>query len=339
MLFAPGRFTKDRTMRRLATLLLPALALTACAPPAYGPGGYGGRYSSSYDGRDRWADDASQPIKARIVPDGNWFGVELNRPAYVAVFEILPGRGVGMVYPQTERTSSYGRSDAFRPAGFSSLRTPTTRRYDWYDLSRTSRYASDEPTYYFLVASRQPLRISRFQRSPDALRTVLGYNAYITLNYRNVMDDLVEAIVPGQPDDDWTTDVYAIWPSQSRRDRLAYDDSDRYTYVYCADGSITLVPLELLSFSCRGEHAAAGGPPRGSSGNPNPPPPPADTSTVHVPGRRRPEPATPAGGGSTNNGSAGRRTGPTPHPPPRGETPRTRPTGSDPPRAAPPSSG
>ncbi|MBV9110862.1 MAG: hypothetical protein JO306_15735, partial [Gemmatimonadetes bacterium] len=267
-------------MRRLATLLLPVLALTACAPGGYGPYPGGSRYSSRDS--DRWYDDRSVPLDARIVPDGSWFGVEMNRPAYVALFEILPGRGVAMVYPTN------GQRDEFYPAGYSAFRTPGSRRYDWYDTGYSGRYMDNEPRYVFLVASRRPLRVSRFIESQGSLRTVLGYSSYTAMNYRTVMNDLVDIIVPPQADDDWTTDVYSYWPSSQHRDRYAYDDQ-YYTRVYCGDGSYQLIPWELSGYACPGT-AHRHGHHTGASGNGGTPPPPRDTTQVASPGRRRPEP-------------------------------------------------
>ena len=297
-------------MRRLAALLLPVLALSACVAPGYGPYSGGGRYSSRSS--DRWYDDTSIPLAARIVPDGSWFGIQLNRPAYVAVFEILPGRGVAMVYP------TYGREDAFFPHGYSALRTPNARRYDWYDVSYSGRYQGSEPRFYFLVASRRPLRVSRFERSPGSLRSVLGYSAYSTLNYRTVMNDLVNVIVPPQSEDDWTTDVYAQWPN-SYPDRYAYDQG-RYVRVDCGGGVVDVVPWELYRFACRSVRQHTGQQTTGHTA----PPPRSDTTRVTTPGRHRPEPRDSVGGGTvTNPATEGART-PERRVEPRREMPRMR---------------
>src|SRR5689334_16607372 len=98
-------------MRRLATFLVPVLALSACYPGgSYGPSSDSYRYSS-----DRWYDAANIPLAARIERTGLGLGIRLNRPAYVAVFEILPGQGVGLYYP------AYQSENAYYPTGFSTL--------------------------------------------------------------------------------------------------------------------------------------------------------------------------------------------------------------------------
>lgn len=44
-------------------------------------------------------DPEGAPLRIRIEPDHNGWAVHLNRPASVALFEILPNRGVGLLYP------------------------------------------------------------------------------------------------------------------------------------------------------------------------------------------------------------------------------------------------
>ena len=86
------------------------------------------------------------------------------------------------------------------------------------------------------MASRRPLHnVQRFQRSPGALRSVLGLSDYASLSANTVMNDLVSAVVPAQPDDDSATDMFAIWPE--RRSSRYYSDDRRYVEVRCADGS------------------------------------------------------------------------------------------------------
>ncbi|HEV7589388.1 MAG TPA: hypothetical protein VGO40_14825 [Longimicrobium sp.] len=309
-------------MRRLASLLVPVLALSACynsyRGSGSGPDSY--RYSS-----DRWYDAADVPLAARIDQNGVGLGVRLNRPAYVAMFEILPGQGVGLYYP------AFSAEQAYFASGFTMLPTHGARRYDSYFTGSSSRYERGQPRFYFLVASRQPLRsITRFQRSEGAMRSVLGLNAYNTMNYRRVMDDLVQAVVPNQNDNDWTTDVLAVWP---RSDYGYYADNGGYQRVYCGDGTVELLPIELAQWGCRRQQRPiVVRQPRVAT----PTPGRTDSSSVTVPTRRRPEPAAgaPATGdeqGATGSLAPGRRPRPTPEVADRPEV-----TGGGEPRAATP---
>jgi hypothetical protein len=310
-------------MRRLASLLVPVLALSACSNAYRGSGPDSYRYSS-----DRWYDAADVPLAARIDQTGTGLAVRLNRPAYVAMFEILPGQGVGLFYP------AYSGEQAYFASGFTMLPTHGARRYDSYFTGSGSRYTRGQPRFYLLVASRQPLRsITRFQHSEGAIRSVLGLNAYSTMNYQRVMEDLVQAVVPYQNDQDWTTDVLAVWP---RSDYGYYADNGGYRRVYCGDGTVELLPIELASYGCRRQQRPiVVRQPRVAT----PPPGRGDSSDVTTPTRRRPEPVAgaPAGGGeqgTTGSVAPGRRPRPTPEVADRPEV-----TGGGEPRAASPRQG
>ena len=276
-------------MRRLASLLVPVLALSACYNAYRGPDGPDSYRHTS----DRWYDAADVPLAARIDRVGYGLGVRLNRPAYVAMFEILPGQGVGLLYP------AYSAEQAYFPSGFTTLPSHGVRRYDSYFTGGISRYTRGEPRFYFLVASRQPLRsIARFQRSDGAIRSVLGLSAYSTFNYRQVMDDLVQAVVPYQGDEDWTTDVLAVWPD---RGYGYYADNGGYQRIYCDDGTVEIVPIELIGWGgChrRRDHPTVVRQPRVTG---PPPSKPGDSTQVTPPSRRRPQPAT--GGAGEEQGA------------------------------------
>jgi hypothetical protein len=273
-------------MRRLAVFLMPVLALAACTAPGYGPYPSGGEYSSRAD--DRWYDSEDLALAARIVDRGAGnFAIDLNRPAYVAVFEILPGQGVGLMYP------SFETQDAFYPAGFSILPSTRVRNYDWFEAGYRGQLSTNMPRFYFLVASKRPLRISRFQRSDGALRSVLGLSGYTSLSYQSVMGDLVNTIVPYQPSTDWTTDVFAVWPDQGYN--YYYTSYPRnYTRFQCVNGTYEILPWELARFACGGYRGGT----VNNGGDGRVPPPRRDTTQVTAPGKHRPEPpATGDGGG------------------------------------------
>ena len=300
-------------LRRLATLLVPVAALAACVGP-YGNG-------RPYSGPDGYAADFSAPLAARLVPGHVGMGVQLNRPAHVAIFEIIPGEGVGLVYPAV-------RSEAqFFEAGFTRFTPTVVSQYRAYFSSYHGNLHRG-PRFYFLVASAQPLRISRFQRSPGALRSVLGFSSYTSPSPDRVMEALVSTIVPPQPDEDWTVDVYTVWPAR-------YDDypyMGRLTSVYCA-GDRLVVPFELVGYACSGYGRRQALPP--PPVDPRNPPEEGDSTEVQVPGRRRPEPVP-----TTTDGSGAGSDSPRSRPEVEGEAgeperPRA-PRGGDGPRVTPP---
>ena len=81
-------------MRR--TLSLPAVVgILVCGIVGCASGG------PTYDPADPAPEGA--PLTLQIEPDHNGWAVHTNRPVSVALFEILPNRGVGLLYPDPSR--------------------------------------------------------------------------------------------------------------------------------------------------------------------------------------------------------------------------------------------
>lgn len=250
--------------RRLALLPLLLVALPACAgglaPPADGPDVY---YESS------------APLRARLVDAVGGLAIQTSSPAHVAVFEVVPGRGMGLMYP------AYGRERSHVADGFFRLPRNHLRPYTWHYASDVA-YSPMGPRYYLLVASRAPLRVQRFQDDPGAMREWFGLRRFAALNPRPAMDELVETVVPPQADEDWDTDLLTLWPQDSRG---LFDDR-RLVRVVCGNGMVVTTSWESA-------HVACGLFNTGQS-NETPPQRPdsvqAPSDSVQVPTRRRPEP-------------------------------------------------
>jgi hypothetical protein len=87
--------------RSIATLLLPLAALTACATG-------GGSAPSPYSSTSTRASSSSEPMRVRLQENfGEGLVLQLNRPAYTAVFQIVPGQGVALVYPDIGQRAMY----------------------------------------------------------------------------------------------------------------------------------------------------------------------------------------------------------------------------------------
>jgi len=81
-------------MRRIRSVwIIPALLLAGSAGCASG--------GPSYEPAD--PDPEGAPLSLRIEPDHNGWAIHTNRPVSVALFEILPNRGVGLLYPDPAR--------------------------------------------------------------------------------------------------------------------------------------------------------------------------------------------------------------------------------------------
>ena len=210
-------------MRAVLPILALVLSASACAMP-YSSGTYSPEAHNH------------RPLRARIVAHNN-LAVQLNRPAYVAVFEILPGRGVGLVYP------TVGRADGFMSSGYIPLWRPSNFYQASY-LPDAFGYTAQGPRYLLLIASDQPLRVERFVSSPMALRSTLGFQRFASWNPHSLMDDLAEAVLPAMVDDNsWTSDVYVQWPEPP----ALRNPGTRLVAVRCGEGRVFYVPLAYLA--------------------------------------------------------------------------------------------
>lgn len=235
-------------MRALVPVL--AVLLTGCNLPIPEPGDF----------------PRHRPLQARIAPadhSSRQIRFHLSRPAYVAVFEVVPGAGVSLLYP------SYRGADRRLHAGWHS---PSSRfaRSAW----RHRSWTENRPRYLYLIASDRPLMVERFARSPSALRHELGPYAFASHDPRRTMSMLDDLVLGPRADQEWTRDVYVQWPEQRMRDeRVAYR---------CSTGQVIRVPAtatrtDVQRICARYERTVREDHPR------------RDTTTVRKPSKRRPE--------------------------------------------------
>ena len=213
-------------MRRFLAVLLLAAPLGGCAlqPPS-----------------TTAASVRNVPLQARIVPDigGRNGGIAftLNRPAHVALFEIIPGQGVGLMYPRFGSERDVLASGFHRPLfGFGDFR---------WAYQQTPVYRSwSVPRYYYLVASEWPLNTDRFASGPTAMRAELGLNRFASYNPYSLVDHLDQLIAP-DVQGEWTSDLYVVWPEPP-----GGDPANRHVAVRCPDGRTVLVPLHYIVLAC-----------------------------------------------------------------------------------------
>jgi hypothetical protein len=191
-------------MRRL---LAPALllALAACALPQQRS-----RTFSPY-----------APLRAYITSTATGAPLfQVNRPAYVAMFYIAPGRGVSMLYPGFGSGSLSGR--VFAGSHFASTRLSNRESY------LPTRGSFGGPTYYFLIASDRPLNIEQFGTFGHGLQSRLG-TRFASLSPYTTMESLARLSLPSlENDGSWTTDMYVSWPSV-----IYTDPGERRVLVRC----------------------------------------------------------------------------------------------------------
>ncbi len=148
------------------------------------------------------------PLQASLLPPTHGIGFYVNKQAYIGVFDITPGRGIGLVYPRMGRDLDYAVH-----AGPQWISTSTV---PYWPASFETSTSAPGVSYLFLVASKQPLNIDDYVGYSDYLREKWGNAAY-TGNAYSAMKALVSEVVPAQPDEDWTTALYIVYGGTGRR--------------------------------------------------------------------------------------------------------------------------
>lgn len=200
-------------------------------------------------------------LDARIFPPYNGqVAFSVNKAAHVALFEIVPGYGVSLLYPTSGSGFTQVREN-WVPLRYSAQRwlyasnrysDPAPGQWSGFDYGYGTGYYAPissrgmrrvtSPRYLFLVASEEPIEVGQFQHKLDGLRQFLGPNMYSGYQPYDVMETLAYALVPYAGDERWATDVFVDW---------GYDWGYGYTpgtmasmaswqRVSCGDGSLGL---------------------------------------------------------------------------------------------------
>ena len=157
--------------------------------------------------------------------------VQTSRAAYVAIFEIVPERGVELVYPVSPRQRG------FMVAGLREFPT-------WWEGSRVTYHTGWSTSraypgrYIYALASDEPLRIPDAAYRTGYLRDVLGSRVYQSANPYTTMRALAREFVPQVRDEEWAEDMYVLSPSYAT-------EQYRVTRVYCRGGTMYEVPSDL----------------------------------------------------------------------------------------------
>jgi hypothetical protein len=155
------------------------------------------------------------------------------------MFEIIPGRGVTLVYPRTSR--QVWASDMH----YADLTLQPGRMYYYTDPFGLARF---QPRYYYAIASTAPLDLRRLHASLGATRRMLG-RMYGSFRPYDVIDRLTELVVPMQSDEDWATDLFIDWPGVPSVPRSVL----AYQFVRCANGRVLFVGVNYPYYGCPGD--------------------------------------------------------------------------------------
>lgn len=168
------------------------------------------------------------PMEVSIVrADENRLLIQTSRQAYIAVFEIVPGRGVSLVYPASLRPRNVQQT------GLTWVNVYWTMRPDY-------RFTSSDTRYIYAVASDTPLRLDDDDYDSRHLQRALG-SAYWSSNPNAAVRAIAREFVRTQPDEWWGEDMTSM-PLMSGRITMAI----RLARVFCPDGSIFEVREDMV---------------------------------------------------------------------------------------------
>jgi hypothetical protein len=179
----------------------------------------------------------ARPIRGQLV-------VQTNRPSYVALFEIVPDRGVALLAP------SYAHQRTWMLAGL-----------NWVPISwkvqSTMYYGRPSGTavparWVYAIASDEPLRLPDEAFHPSYMLRVLGPAAYRGTNPHVTMRAISRAFLPSVIDEAWAEDAYALAATYT-------SDPYRTVRIYCANRSVYEVPEEMADRAWCPVHSPSGG--------------------------------------------------------------------------------
>ena len=179
--------------------------------------------------------DIGRPHRGQLL-------VQTNRPAYVALFEIIPEQGVTLVHPSSARERRFMVSGP--------RRMPV-----WFDEARVTPAASRGPArqpvrYIYALASDEPLRITDEAFHAEYLRRVLGPVTYRGAHPYSTMRAIASRFAPNVREEKWAEDVIVL-------DARGRAEPQHVARVFCPGGVVIEIPEELADRAwCPGRRGA-----------------------------------------------------------------------------------
>lgn len=159
------------------------------------------------------------PLRVSLEePSYGTFSVEVNRLSYLMLFEVIPGRGVGLLYPTADWQE---RPHAAGLARVKPLRTGIRSYRETYRLESTGPLNQPTPDQFktqrmvFVVASEVAPELGPEERPGPALVRLLKDET--AERPYDAMERIITAIFPGVDRGRVATDVWVEEPAVARR--------------------------------------------------------------------------------------------------------------------------
>lgn len=167
--------------------------------------------------------EIARPYRQRML-------VQTSRPAYVAIFEIIPDRGVALVHPANAQRRHFVLSGmSWVPAWWES---------DAPQLRGASAAERDDRRIIYAIASDRPLRMTNDAFEHGYLRRVLGPAVYRSSNPYATMRALSRRFVNAMQDEEWAEAMYELRPGHASRPHYV-------VRIYCPNRVVYEVPEEV----------------------------------------------------------------------------------------------
>jgi hypothetical protein len=177
---------------------------------------------------DRIVEPEPEPIEPLELDIGRPVGAQLliqtNRPAYVAIFEIVPNQGVTLIYPAAEHQRNM-------------MISGLTWVPLWWSPRRVS-FNSDR--YIYAVAAEEPLQLSGETFLTGYFSRVLGLGIYRAERPYATMRAISRAVVPDVAAEAWAEDVHIVTPNY-------LTETYRTARIYCPGGRVFDVPDDMVA--------------------------------------------------------------------------------------------
>jgi hypothetical protein len=174
--------------------------------------------------------ETSGPLEVIVTrPVGHHLYVQTNRPAYIALFEIVPGGSVMLAHPLSRQRMLSGLN---RVAVWWDSQTVATG--DVKTVSATT----DRVRYIYAIASDEPLRLDDTSFVRGTVVKVAGIDANSSRSPYRVMAALSKRFVPQVRDEQWAEAVYELAPRTAEQGGVAR--------AYCEFGTIWEIPAEMV---------------------------------------------------------------------------------------------